>query len=143
MGNNQNCAWEFDNKFFKPCNSVDVQVVCRFVQQNDTWFTEKCLCKENFNFISTFRILHLHIVVFFIHTQTVEQLQNFCFSFPAVQFSKFAFQLCSQFAVFFRKVWFGIQFVFLFHNFVQSWVAHNNCFHYIEFIKLEVVLFEN
>ena len=143
MGYNQYCAGKFNNKFFQPCNSINIQVVCRFVQQDNTWFAEKGFCQQNFNLVTTFQVFHLHIVVFFIHTQTVEQLQNFGFCFPAVQFGKFAFKLCSAFTIFFRKVRFCIKFVFFFHNFIQSRVAHNNCFHYIIFVELEMVLFQN
>ena len=143
MGYYDNCVFEVHQEFFQPFDGMDVQMVSRFVQQQDIGVTEQRLCQQNFHFLTTCQFLHFHVVEFICYTQTIQQHFRVGFCSPAVQFCKFAFQFCSFDAVFICEVLFHVECIFFFSDIVQSFVTIQYAFYYFEFIKQEVVLFQN
>ena len=143
MGNNDDCVFEVHQEFFQPFDGMDIQMVGRFVQQQDIGVAEQCLCQQNFHFLTTGQFFHLHVVEFICDAQTIQQHFRVGFCRPAVQFCKFAFQLCSLDTVFIGKVFFHVECIFFFSDIVQSFVTIQYTFYYFEFIKQEVVLFQN
>lgn len=76
-------------------------------------------------------------------TKAIQHAGRFALGFPAVHFREFGFEFAGAHAVFIREILFQVNGVFLFHNLVQTIVAHNDRFQYVELVVFEMVLLKD
>ena len=50
MGYNDNGVLKVDQKFFKPCDRIEIQMVGRLVEKQDIRIAEECLRKQHLDF---------------------------------------------------------------------------------------------
>src|SRR5690606_31734105 len=91
--NNDHRALHVIDDVFQPTNGVDVQVVGRFVEQQDVRIGEQRLRQQHPQFPAGCHFAHRAVVQFTGNTGTQQQFAGTGFSGVAVQFSEFAFQL--------------------------------------------------
>ena len=80
MGYDNDCILEIDQEFLQPCNGIEVQVVCRLVEEQNVRASEERSCKKNLHLLGTVQITHLLIVILILNAKarlneyTAEQL---------------------------------------------------------------------
>ena len=58
MGNHNDRSEIFRKEVFQPCNGINVQMVGRFVHENDVRIAEQCLCEQDFHLFVTGEVAH-------------------------------------------------------------------------------------
>ena len=71
MGHHDNRIVEIDQKFFQPCDGIEIQMVGRFVEKKDIRIAEERLGEEYFHLLVTIQILHITIMKLCPDPQTV------------------------------------------------------------------------
>ena len=71
MGNNDNRIFKFDQKFFQPCDRIQIQMVGRLIQKQDIRVTEQRFGKQYLDLIVTAEIAHHRVVQLGTDTETV------------------------------------------------------------------------
>ena len=143
MGYDNDGIFEIDQEIFQPGDSIQIQVVCRFVQKKDIGIAKKSFGKQDFYLFITVQSIHNGIVEFRIDAKAVQQHGSVGFRFPAVHFGEFAFQLAGAETVFIGEIFFGINRVFFFHDLVKAFVAHNDYIHNGIVVIFEMILLQN
>ena len=91
MGYDNDGIFEIDQEIFQPGDSIQIQVVCRFVKKKDIGIAKQSFGKQNFYLFITVQSIHNGIVEFRIDAKAVQQHGSVGFRFPAVHFGEFAF----------------------------------------------------
>ena len=126
MGYNDDGIVKIDQEFFEPFNSRQIQVVGRFVKEQNVRISEKCLCKKDFDLLASGQVSHLSVVDFGFDSESVQKGGSIRFCFPSVHLSEFTLEFAGANAVFVSEVFFGIDGFFFFHDLIQSGISHNN-----------------
>ncbi|CDD62200.1 uncharacterized protein BN684_02026 [Clostridium sp. CAG:505] len=142
VGYDNNGIFKVHQEAFQPFDSMQVQMVGRFVQQQDVRIAEERLCQQDFHLLGTCQFFHFYIMEFVGNTQTIQEDFRVGFGRPAVQFRKFPFQFGNLDAIFIGKVLFRVKGFFFLHNVIETFVAVQNGFHNFKFVEHEVVLFQ-
>ena len=141
MGYDNDGTFIFRQKILQPADGMDVQMVGGLVQQHDIRLAEQCLCQQNLHLFRIGTVFHSTIQdIICLESQTLQQAACFGICIPAVQISKFRFQLCGTVAVLFRKGILGIQGIFFLHDFIQTGIALNDGIQNGKAVKGKVVL---
>ena len=126
MRNDDDGVFELHQIIFQPAHRLDIQIVCRLVQQKKVGISEQRLRQKYFYFLFRVQFSHQNIVIFVRNIQLVEKHFRLALGLPAVQFGKFAFQFGSAQAVFFRKIRFRIERVLFVHDLDQPLVSEHD-----------------
>ena len=140
MGYNDNCVVKVDQEFFQPCDCIKIQVVGRLVKKQDIRVSEQCLCKKNLDLLRTCQVFHQFIMKFCLDTKSVQKVGSIRFCFPSIHCSELSFQLTCFDSVFICEIFFCVNFFFLFHDFIQTCISHDNCIKNREFVIFEMIL---
>ena len=143
MGNHNDRSEIFRKEVFQPRNGINIQMVGRFVHENDVRIAEQCLCEQDFHLFVTGEVAHGLVQQIFGKSQSLQELGNIRFRFPAVQFCKFGFEFRSMVAVLFGEVRLCIQGIFFLHDGIEPFIAHNHRVENGVGIIGEVVLLQN
>ena len=143
MGYHQHRSEVFRQKFLQPPDRLNVQVVCRLVQQDNIRIAEQRLRQQYLHLLVTGKGGHLLIQQGFIQSQTLDQLGCVGFSLPAVQLRKFPLQLRCQFPVRLGKILLCVQCILLLHDLIQPGVAHNHRIQHRISVIGKVILLEH
>ena len=143
MGDNDDRVIKVDQKFFKPCDRIQIQMVGRLIKEKDIRISEEGFCKKNFHFLSAVEIFHNSIVKVRFNSQTIKKNGRITFSFPSVQFGKFAFKLTGTHTILFCEIFFHIDRIFFLHNLIKAGITHDYCVQYLTVIIFIMVLFKN
>ena len=73
MGYNDNCIWETEKEIFQPGDGFQVQVVGRFVQQQDVRAAEQRLGQQYAHLVTAFQFFHLFGAQLFRYAKPVQQ----------------------------------------------------------------------
>ncbi|MNE08901.1 hypothetical protein D3C80_1015630 [compost metagenome] len=140
VGNDDHGAVTRRENAFQPADSVDVQVVGRFVEQQHFRVGEQGLRQQYAQFPAWCYFGHRAEMLFQWNTQTQQQLTGTGFGGIAVHFSEFCFQLGHGHAVFFGHFWQRIDTVALSLDPPQFLVAHDHGVDHGKFFVGELVL---
>ena len=143
VGYDDNGADIVHQKILQPADGCHIQMVGRLVEQDDFRLTEQRLRQQNLDLLLVAHCRHLLIQKVLVQSQTLEQLADFGFYFPAAQFGKFCFQRCCQLAVLLGEIFFVVQRILLLHDFIQARVALDDGVQHRESVISKVVLLED
>ena len=71
MGYNDDSIFKVDQKFFQPCDGIQIQVVGRLVQKQNIRVSEQCLSKQDFDLLGTDQVFHHGIVKLRLDSKTI------------------------------------------------------------------------
>ena len=71
MGHHDDRIVEIDQKFFQPCDGIEIQMVGRLVEQQDIRVAKESLSEEYLHLLITVQILHITIMKLRSDPQTV------------------------------------------------------------------------
>ncbi len=71
MGHDDDRVVKINQKLLEPSDRIQIQMVCRLVEQQNVWIAKKCLCQQNFYFLAAVQIFHQGIVYLCVNTKTV------------------------------------------------------------------------
>ena len=71
MGYNDDSIFKVDQKFFQPCDGIQIQVVGRLVQKQNIRVSEQCLGKKHFDLLCTDQIFHHAVMKISLDSQTI------------------------------------------------------------------------
>ena len=143
MGDNDDRVIKVDQKFFKPCDRIQIQMVGRLIKKKDIRISEKGFCKKNFYLLSAVKVFHNSIMKIRFNSEAVKKNGRITFSFPSVQLGKFAFKFTGAHTVFFCEIFFHIDRIFFFHDLIKTGITHDDCIQYLAVIIFVMVLFED
>ena len=125
---------------FQPTNGIDIQVVGRFVEQQNIRIREQCLRQQHTQFPAWRHFTHQTVVLFYRNTYTQQQLTSTRFSSVAIIFSYFGFQLCGVHVVFIGRFRISIDAVAFMNGRPQLGVAHHDHIQYAFIFIRELIL---
>ena len=140
MGNDDHGAVTFVQHLLQPANSIDVQVVRRFVEQQDFRVGEQRLRQQNTQFKARGDFAHRAIMLLDRDPHAQQQFTRTGFCAVAVHFAVSDFQISHFVAVFFAHFRHRVNTVALFLHFPQFGVAHDNGVQHAELFEGELIL---
>ena len=143
MGNHDDRVLEINQEILQPADGIQIQVVGRLVEQQDVRITEKSTGQKYLHFVRVRQFAHLFVVKLGVDSQAVQKGSGVGFGFPAVHRREICLQLAGSDAVFIGKIRFGIDFILLLHDVVQSLVSGDDRVQDDLVIVFEVILFQD
>ena len=140
MRHDDGCVLELIKKILEPHTGFNIEMVRRFVEEQDIRVPEKRLCKKHTHFFACLKLLHRDLMH---RVRDPEMTQKFCrlgFGIPAVHIGKFMLQFRGPDAVRIGKIGFRIDRVFLLDDVIKTLIAHDHGREHREFIIGELVL---
>jgi hypothetical protein len=143
MRDDDDRVFEVDQELLEPVDGRQVQVVGRFVEQQDVGLAEERLREQHLHLFGAGEVGHQFLMQVGTDAQTVQKGGRVRLGFPAVQFGKLALQFGGAHAVCIREVLFHIDRVFFQHDGVETGMAHNHRLEHGVGVKGEVVLLQH
>ena len=140
MRNDDHRALHVIDDVFQPTDGVDVQVVGRFVEQQDVRIGEQRLRQQYPQFPARCHFAHRAVVQFTGNAGSQQQFAGTGFRGVAVQFCEFAFQLGGAHVIVFGGFRVGVNGITLLLDRPQLFVAHHHGVEHGEFFVGELVL---
>ena len=140
MGDNDDGILEVDQKFLKPCDGVQVQMIGGLVEQKDVRVPEQRLCEQDLDFLRSGQVFQIFIVKVRFYPEPVQQSRGVRFRFPAVHCGKLCLQLACFDSVFICKIFLCVDDLFLLHDLIEARISHNNGIQHRIFIVFEMIL---
>ena len=140
MGNDHHGAVARIEHVFQPANGIDIQVVGRFVEQQDIRIREQRLCQQHTQLPARRDIAHRAIMLLYRNADADQQFAGARLGGVAVHFREGNFQFGHFHAVFvahFRQVVDAVAFGF---HLPQFLVAHDHGVEHGKFLEGELVL---
>ena len=143
MGNDDDQIFVIRQEIAEPFRCFSVQVIRRFVHQQNVGTAEKGLRQKDFDFVFTAQFTNKRIVQTFGDTQVREQLRSVRFSHPAVHFAKFAFKFGGVHRFSFRCIRVIVDGIFFNHDVIKAFMPHHNGVQNAHIVERKVILREN
>ncbi len=142
MGHNDHGVLETDQELLKPVDGIHIQMVRRFIQQQDIRIAEESLRKKDLDLLRTVKSSHLSVMQLPVDAESVQQRLCVGLRLPAVHLGEFSLQLRRTDSVLIRKVLLRVDRVLLLHDLVEAAVSHNDSVKHIVVIVFEMVLLQ-
>ena len=126
MADDKDGSFIIHQEVFQPDDAVQVQVVCRLVQQDNVGMAEQSLRKQHFDLQTRVDVAHQVFVQGNVHAESLQDPRSVAFGFPAAQFRKFLFELGSADPVLITEVFLVVDGVLLFAAVVKTLVSHDD-----------------
>ena len=142
MRNHDQHALVFDQIVLEPMDRVEVQVVCRLVQQERRGATEEGLREQHADLLTALQLAHFALVERLLQTEAIEEHRRIGLRRVAVLFADDSFELGQAHTVFVRErvVRFCIQRVALFQSLPKPGIAHDHGVNHAKFVERELIL---
>ncbi|MOA00908.1 hypothetical protein D3C78_1202880 [compost metagenome] len=140
MRNDNHGAVTLVKHLLQPANGIDVQVVRRFVEQQDFRIGEQGLRQQHTQLKARRDFAHRAIMLFDRDANTEQQLAGTRFGGVTVHFAVSHFQIGHFIAVFFAHFGHSVNTVTLFFHCPQFMVAHDNGVQHAVLLKSELIL---
>ena len=140
MGYDDDCVLKADQKFLKPCDGVQVQMVGRLVEQEDVRVSEQRLCEEDLDFLRTGQVFQIFIMKVSFDPEPVQQSGGVRFRFPAVHCGELCLQLACLDPVFICEIFLCVDDLLLLHDLIEARISHDDGVQHRIFIVFEMIL---
>ena len=71
MGHDDDCVFKINQKLLQPSDRVQIQMVCRLVEQQYIRIAKKRLRQQNFYFLAAVQIFHQRVMYLCVNAKTV------------------------------------------------------------------------
>ena len=113
-------------KVLQPDDTVQIEIVRRFVEQNDIRVTKERLSQQNLHLQARIQLLHGQHVKLRTDPEPLKQAGCVTLSLPAAKFGKFFFQFGGPQAVFIAEIGLIVDDVFFQTTGVKTGITHDN-----------------
>ena len=134
---------EIQQEVFQPADGLDIQIVGRFVQQQDIRISEQRLRQQHLNLLAAVQLAHLLMLKVEADAKTGQDHFRVALGVPAVQLGEFALQLAGAFAVRIGKLFLGVEFILFLHDLIQALMPHDDRLKHFVLVEFKVVLTQN
>ena len=124
----------------KPLDGGYIEVVCRLIEQDYIWVSEKRLCKQHLDLLRTRERRHLLIEQALVKAEALNQLRRIGLRLPAVELGELLLEHGGAHSVLLAEIRLLIERVLFFHYIVEAAVAHYNGVEHDVFVKGIVIL---
>ena len=131
---------EIHQEIFQPRHGTVVQVVGRFVQQQDIRIAEQRLRQQDLEFVAGLQLAHHHGMFLSRDSEACQKRCRVALRIPAVHFREFAFQLRGFLTVGLAEVRLCIERILLLHDIIEPLVAHDDRIKHRKRIEGKVIL---
>ena len=128
VGNDDYQVFKIHQEVFQPDDGICVQVVGRFIENQDIRVTKKRLRQEHTNLLITRQVFHEGVVDVLRDAKTRKEGSGVGFGIPAIHLGKLGFQFGSTKAIRLCKIFFEVDLVLFFHDGIQFLVSHQDGF---------------
>jgi len=143
MAHHDNNVFETFEVIFEPADGFQVQVVRRFIEQENVRVAEQGLCQEHANLLATVEVRHQVVMEFFGNAEALEEHCCVGVGFVTADFAKARFDFHGLHALFFGHFRQSVKFVTFFAQFIKFWETHHYSFENRVVFVGEVVLLED
>ena len=127
-------------KVFEPADGFHIEVIGRFIQQQNIRIAEQCLRQQYPHLNICGNIFHQLLVHFFFYTQFIQQLCSITFRSIATHFTILMLQFPGLHAISFSEIFFHVNGIFFQHQIPHFFVTHHYGMQHTHFIKTKVIL---
>ena len=131
---------EIQQEVFQPADGLDIQIVRRFVQQQDVRISKQRLRQQHLDLLAAVQLAHQLMLKVEADAQTRENRFRVALGAPAVQLGELALQLAGALAVRVGEILFGVKLVLFLHNLIEALVPHDDRLQHFIAVKLKVIL---
>ncbi len=125
---------------FQPANGVDIEVVGRFVEQENVGISKQRLSQQHTQLPARSNFTHRAVVLFHWNSHAKQQFTSASFRRVTVHFAVFHFQIGHFIAVFFTHFRQSIDAVTLLLHFPQLFMPHDHRIQHSELFKGKLIL---
>ena len=128
VGNDDYQVFKIHQEILKPDDGICVQVVGRFIENQNVRISKKSLCQEHTNFLIACQVFHERVVDVLRDAKARKEGSGVGFGIPAIHLGKLGFQFGSTKAIRLCKIFFEVDLVLFFHDGIQFLVSHQDGF---------------
>ena len=143
MADHEDRILEIGEIIFEPCDSLEVEVIGRLVEQQIVGVAEESLGEEYADLLVGAHVLHEHIVAVFLDAEAGEERGGVALGVPAFEFGEFLLKFGGADAVGVGEVLLGIDGILLLHHVPEDGMSAEDSLNDGAFVEFEVVLRED